>query len=362
MVPEGSRSDNRYTSDGKARSPIIVMPAHALGRQPLSSARRLQLTVALGDYDINRGLIDGTVQPEGVELIPITLASPERHWRMMRGLEFDVCELSLASHLMVRDQRRLPIIAIPVFPHRRFRHSYIFVNSQAGICQPKDLEGRKVGIRTWQTTAGLWITGLLEEHYGVDIAAIRWYRQDVEDIPFSLPAEFSLTQLGPDQNLNQMLVAGEVDGLIFPELPSAFKQGQPRVRRLFEDAKTEEQRFYRATGLFPLMHTVVINEKLLDRYPWLAQSMLKAFRASKELAWRRMEDPRRVSLAWLRELIEEQRAILGRDPWPYDLPANRAALETMIRYSHRLGMIQRPMPPEELFFPQSIEALPVGYV
>lgn len=350
----------------------------------MSSASRLQLTVALGDYDINRGLIEGTVQAEGIELVPITLSSPERHWRMMRGLEFDVCELSLASYLMVRDQRELPglqrsperelpglqrspqrslpIIAIPVFPHRRFRHSYIFVNSEAGIRRPKDLEGRKVGIRTWQTTAGLWITGILEEHYGVDITRIRWFRQDVEDIPFTMPTEFDMTQLGPDRNVNTMLVEGEVDALIFPEMPSAFKQGDPRVRRLFEDAKAEEQRFYRATGLFPLMHTVVIKEDLLERCPWVARSMLKAFRASKELAWRRLEDPRTVSLAWLRELIEEQREVLGRDPWPYDLPSNRKALETMIRYSHRLGMIGRRMEPEELFFPQSIEPLPVGYV
>ena len=328
----------------------------------MNSASRLQLTIALGDYDINRGLIDGAVRPEGIDLVPITLASPERHWRMMRGLEFDLCELSLASYLMVRDQRRLPIIAIPAFPHRRFRHSYIFVNSRSGISTPKDLEGRKVGIRTWQTTAGLWITGLLEEHYGVDITSIRWQRQDTEDIPFSTPAEFKVTQLGPDDNLNRMLVEGDVDALVFPEMPTAFKQGDPRVRRLFEDARAEEQRYYRATGIFPLMHTVVVKEELLDRYPWVANSLLKAFRASKELAWQRMEDPRRISLAWVRELIEEQRELLGRDPWPYDLPANRTALETMIRYSHRLGMIQRRMPPEELFFPQSMEAMPVGYV
>lgn len=328
----------------------------------MNGATRLQLTIALGDYDINRGLIDGTVRPEGIDLVPITLSSPERHWRMMRGLEFDVCELSLASYLMVRDQGRLPIIAIPVFPHRRFRHSYIFVNSEAGIRGPKNLEGRRVGIRTWQTTAGLWATGLLEEHYGVDIASIRWLRQDVEDIPFSMPAEFDLTQVGPGQNVNRMLVEGEIDGLIFPEMPTAFKQGDPRVRRLFEDAKAEEQRYYAATGIFPLMHTVVIKEELLGRCPWVANALLKAFRASKELAWRQMEDPRRVSLAWLRELIEEQRAVLGPDPWPYDLPSNRTALETMIRYSHRLGMIGRAMPPEELFFAQSLVPMPVGYV
>jgi 4,5-dihydroxyphthalate decarboxylase len=323
---------------------------------------RLQLTLACGDYDINQGLVDGSVQPEGIDLVTITLGSPERHWRMMRGREFDICELSLASYLIIRDQRSLPFIAIPAFPHRRFRHSYVFVNSGAGIDAPRDLEGRKVGIRTWQNTAGLWIRGMLEDEYGVDLATIQWYRQDEEDIPLALPPELKLIQLAREQNLNRMLVDGEVDALIFPELPSAFKQGDSRVRRLFADAKAEEQRYYRATGLFPLMHTVVIKEDVLEQYPWVATSVLKAFRQSKDLAWRRMEDPRRISLAWVRELIEEQRALMGSDPWPYDLPANRRALETMIRYSHRQAMINQPMTLDELFFPASLETMPVGYV
>jgi 4,5-dihydroxyphthalate decarboxylase len=328
----------------------------------LNGAGRLRLTLACGDYDINRGLIDGTVQPEGIDLVTITLHSPERHWRMMRGQEFDACELSLASYLMISDQRSLPFVAIPVFPHRRFRHSYIFVNSAAGLNSPKDLEGRKVGLRTWQNTAALWIRGMLEEHYGVDLTSIRWFRQDEEDIPFELPAEFDLTQLSREHNVNRMLVEGELDALIFPEMPSAFKQGDPRLRRLFSDAKTEEQRYYRETGLFPLMHTVVIKQSVLEANPWIGTSLLKAFRESKQRAWREMEDPRRISLAWVRELIEQQRQILGRDPWPYDLPSNRKALETMIRYAHRQGMIRRPMAPEELFFPPSLETMPVGYV
>ena len=138
----------------------------------MSGATRLQLTLACGDYDINRGLIDGTVRPEGIDLVPIVLPSPERHWRMLRGQEFDVCELSLASYLVLRDRRALPFIAIPAFPHRRFRHSYIFVRSAAGIEKPKDLESRRVGIRTWQNTALLWVRGILEEHYGVDLTTV----------------------------------------------------------------------------------------------------------------------------------------------------------------------------------------------
>lgn len=323
---------------------------------------RLRLTLACGDYDINRALVEGTIRPEGIDLVTVTLPSPERHWRMMRGQEFDVCELSLASYLLIRDRGSLPFIAIPAFPHRRFRHSYVFVNAASGIATPKDLEGRRVGIRTWQTTAILWVRGILEEHYGVDLTRLHWFRQDEEDIPFTLPPEFKLTQLERGRSVNDMLAEGEIDALIYPDIPSAFRRGDPRVRRLFPDAKAEEQRYFRATGIFPLMHTVVIKEDLLARDPWVATALLKAFRASKDRAWQQMEDPRRVSLAWLRELIEEQREILGADPWPYDLPANRHALETMIRYAHRHGMLREPMTPESLFFAPSLSTMPVGYV
>ena len=328
----------------------------------LSDATRLRLTLACGDYDINQGLIDGSVQPEGIDLVTITLHSPERHWRMMRGLEFDVCELSLGSYLLICDQRSLPFVAIPAFPHRRFRHSYFFVGADSRIGAPKDLEGRKVGIRTWQNTALVWQRGILEEHYGVDITKILWYRQDEEDVPIAIPPEFKVVQVEQGRTVNQMLLDGEIDALLYPEMPSSFKQGDQRVRRLFPDAKAEEQRFYRETGLFPLMHTVVIKEELLERFPWVATSMLKAFRESKDLAWKLMEDPRRISLAWVRELIEEQREILGRDPWPYELSANRIALETMIRYARRQGIVTRQLSPEDLFFPPSLEVMPVGYV
>jgi 4,5-dihydroxyphthalate decarboxylase len=323
---------------------------------------RLQLTLGCGDYDINMGLVTGEIQPEGITLAAITLPSPERHWRMMASLEFDVCELSMASYLLSRDQRAHPFIAIPVFPHRRFRHGYIFVNASSGIKTAKALEGRKVGLRTWQTTAGLWTRGILEEYYGVDITKIHWVRQDPEDIPFDMPPEFSATTVEKGQNVNDMCVNGELDALIFPEIPSSFKKGDPRIRRLFPNVKEEEIRFFKDTGYFPIMHTVVITDEVLARYPWVGQAMLKAFRQSKELAYERMEDPRRISLAWVRDLIEEQREIMGRDPWPYELPANRKALEAMIRYSHRQGMIKQQMPVESLFHPASLQEMPVGYV
>ena len=323
-----------------------------------SNGSRLRLTLACGDYDINQGLVQGNVGVQGVDLVALTMPSPQRHWRLVRHQEFDVCEFSLASYMLMRDRGELPYVAIPVFPHRRFRHSYLFVNAASGIKEPKQLEGKGIGLRTWQTTAGLWMRGILAESYGVDIRGIDWVTQDEEDIPLELPAGFRLRRATQDRNVEELLLRGELAALLYPEIPPAFRHGDPRIRRLFEDAKAEEQRHYERTGLFPIMHTVVVRESLLRDYPWLSMNLVEAFRRSKDLAWRRMEDPRRVSLAWFREALEEQRRALGNDPWPYDLPNNRVQLEAACRYAHDQGLTHRLFAPEELFDPASLDEPP----
>ncbi len=321
-------------------------------------ASRIHLTLACGTYDINRGLIDREVQPQGIDLTVITASSPERHWRMGRHLEFDACEFSMSSYLMFHDRPPSPFVAIPAFPHRRFRHSFIFVNTGAGIQGPKDLEGRTVGLRSWQTTAGLWVRGILQDEYGVDLRAIRWLTQDEEDVPFTPPPGTVVERVPAGGSVTRMLEAGEIDALIYPELPQAMLQGDPRVARLFPNYKQVEMDYFRKTGFFPIMHTVVIRQPFLAADPWVAVSLLEAFRASMDLAFRRMLDPRSISLAWVRELIEEQQAVLGDDPWCYELGPNRAALEAMIRWSKEQGMIERLFPPEELFVPSTIDRLP----
>src|SRR5574341_2309794 len=161
----------------------------------------VRLTLGCGDYDLLRPLIEGTVKPKGVDLTVLTMSSPERHWRMLRHEEFDVCELSMASYLADRS-RGDRFIAIPVFPHRRFRHSYIFVHAGAGIQGPKDLEGRRVGLRTFQTTAGLWARGILQHEYGVAIDTVEWLTQDEEDVPLGDDApRLRLRRLPPGKDV-----------------------------------------------------------------------------------------------------------------------------------------------------------------
>lgn len=324
-------------------------------------AEKLRLTLTVGDYDINQGLVTGEVAVPGVELVALILPSPERHWRLLRHQEFDIGELSLASYLLARDRGELPYVAVPVFPHRRFRHSYLFVNPAAGVTEPKHFEGKRVGLRTWQTTAGLWMRGILEDAYGVNIRAIEWITQDEEDIALEPPAGFTLRRAPAGADVDTLLVKGELAGLLYPEIPLSFRNGDARIQRLFADSKAEEQRYFQRTGIFPLMHTIVIRERLLREYPWLAMNVVQAFRRAKDLAWKQMENPRRVSLAWFREALEEQRRVLGRDPWTHDLPGNRVGLEALCRYAHDQGLTRRRLAPDELFDPASLDDPPAYF-
>lgn len=318
----------------------------------------IHLTLACGSYDINKALIDGEVTPAGVDLTVLTYPSPQRHWRMGLHAEFDACEFSMATYLMLHARPENPFTAIPAFPHRRFRHSFIFVNTAAGISTPKDLEGRRVGIRTWQTTAGLWARGILADHYGVDLRTVKWIAQDDEDVAFTPPPGISLERVPEGKTVTGMLENGELDCLIYPELPESVRRGDPRVARLFPDYKAEEISYFEQTGIFPIMHTVVIKRSVLEENPWTALNLLHAFRQSKDLAFRRMRDPRTISLAWVQPVVEEQERILGPDPWSYEFAANRETIETMICYSYDQGMIDHPFSAEELFVPASIEEPP----
>jgi 4,5-dihydroxyphthalate decarboxylase len=318
----------------------------------------VQLSLACGDYDINAGLVSGEVSIPGVELMVRTYASPERHWRMVRHEEFDICELSMATYLIAHDQGRPAVVAIPAFPHRRFRHGYVFVRQGGPVAAPKDLEGSRVGVRTWQTTAGLWARGILQDDHDVDLTAIEWLSQDEEDVPFEMPDRFRFARVPDGATVTAMLLQGEIDALIYPDVPDEARRPDGQIGRMFADPKAAEVDYHARTGFFPIMHTVVIRRSIAEEHPWLARDVHTAFERSRAMAFDRMRDPRRVSLAWFEEALDEQRRILGADPWSYDFGANRAALETMIRWSNEQGMISRRFAPEELFVPSTLEALP----
>ena len=318
---------------------------------------KLRLTLACGDYDLTRALVEGRVQPDGIELIPLTMPSPERHWRMIRNKEFDVCEFSMCQYLVSKSKGE-PLIAIPVFPHRRFRHAYIFINTNAGVKIPKDLEGQSVGMRSSQNTAGLWIRGMFQHYYKVSLKKIQWITQDEEPVTVKSKTGLKMERIAPGDTIDEMLVRGELAAAIYPDTLPSFSRGDKAVKRLFDDPLKEEMRFYQDTGFFPIMHTVVIKQELVDRYPWIAKSLQNAFEKAKEINYRRMEDPRKVSLAWFMHYWNEQKRILGPDPWVYGLTENRKNLESMITYAYEQGLISRKLKLTELFIQSAAEKSP----
>ncbi len=318
---------------------------------------RLSLSLACGAYELLAPLIEGAVRPKGIELNVQTYSSPERHWRMARHLEFDCCEFSLGSYLAWY-REDCPVIAIPVFPHRRFRHSYMFCRDDGSITQPSELNGRCVGLRTYQNTAGIWSRGILQDDYGVDLNSITWLAQDDEDIPLRLPEGVRLERVAAGQRLDRLLTDGTVDAVLYPNSLPAIDAGEPGVQRLIPNHREVEVAYYKRTGIFPLMHTVVIKKRLLDSHPWIAVNLLSAFRQAKAMCYERAGDPRRYPFAWIVELREEQRALLGDDPWPFALEPNRVAIETFARYATEQGILSSQPKIEELFFPPSLDEPP----
>lgn len=313
-------------------------------------ANRLSLTLACGDYEIVRALKDGTVKPDGIDLTVLTqMDSNTRHHRFLKGREFDVAEVSACSYVTARGQE-LPFQALPVFLHRRFRHGAMYINTTKGIKHPRDLEGRRIGVKAWQASAVLWMRGILASEYGVPLKSISWVTDLDEHVDRPSPPGFNITSAPDNTSVEDMLVEGKLDGLLHPDLLPQMTAKDPRIARLFPDFRGEQIAYFKKTGLFPIMHVLGILPEIVVKYPWVPHNLLNAFNKAKTMAMQRMDNPRVVPLALWREAWEEQEEIFGADPWEYGLgPRNVKNLETLVGYCHEHGLIERPIPLDELF-------------
>ena len=313
-------------------------------------SKKIHLTLAVGDYEIIRALKEGSVTADGIELTVITdMTSDVRHWRMLRNREFDVAELSMSNYLMAK-YTGLPFGAIPVFLHRRFRHGFIFLNAAKGITKPADLIGRTVGLRNFQATANLWIRGILEHEHGLPHRSLNWLKQDDEEVDWEPPAGLKIKRIPAGHSIEKMLVDGEIDALIHPEIIQPILDKDQRISRLFPNYRELEMDYFKRTGIFPIMHTTAIKQEIVDKHPWVPINLYQAFEASKKAAYKRMENPRIVPLAWFRSFWEEQEELLGSDPWVYGLgDVNRKNLEILMQYSEEQGLIGRKIALDELF-------------
>lgn len=323
---------------------------------------RLRLAFACGDYDRTRALYEGTVRPDGIDLTYLRLPVEETFFRMMRHREFEVAELSLSSYVKSLDLDPAPFVALPVYPSRMFRHGGIFVNSASGIEKPQDLRGKVVGTPEWQLTAGVWIRGILADRHDVPIDSVE-YRTGGQETPgriekaaVDLGGRVRIEPVPEGATLSAMLADGGIDALYSPRVPSSFRPGGP-VRRLFDDPVAAEKEYFAATGVFPIMHVVVVRRDVYEQYPWVAQSLTKALHLAKQQAMANLYDSSalRFTLPWLIPAVEEARALLGADYWSYGLAANEETLATFLRYHHEQGLSRRRYEPKELFAPESTE-------
>jgi 4,5-dihydroxyphthalate decarboxylase len=324
---------------------------------------RLPITLACGPYDRTQALADGRITVDGVDLRYVHLEPEEIFFRMVKYGEFDVAELSLSTYLLTHLADG-PFVAIPVFPSRLFRHTSAYINGDSfdpGEPAIAQLAGKTVGLAEYQLTANVWIRGILAEYHGVPVASMRYRTGGLnaagrsEKVSVQLPPEIDIAPVAQGWTLSQLLATGDLDAVYSPRAPDSFGTGS--VRRLFEDTRAEEERYFERSGLFPIMHVVVIHRRVYEHNRWLAQELLKAFTAAKDVAYAQLARTVALSLSlpFVREEYEHTVARMGADYWAYGLEPNRDVLATFCRYAAEQGLVARAPDVESLFAPETTD-------
>jgi 4,5-dihydroxyphthalate decarboxylase len=324
---------------------------------------KVPLTVAVCDYDRVKPVFDGRVTIEGCEITPLVVQAEECFHRAFKFQEFDVCEISMSSHMATVSRGENEYVGIPAFVSRVFRHSGIYIRTDRGINSPADLRGKKIGVPEYQITANVWMRGLLLDEYNVRPEELHWRRGGIEDAgrgersPITLPREIDLQQVPDDATLSNMIVAGEIDAMLSARAPSCFERGAPNVGRLFPNFREAEQDYYQRTGLFPIMHMIGIRKKLVEQYPWLPVSVYNAFLKAKNIAMKELGEIAvlMATLPWVVDHYMETKRIMGEDFWPYGYPENLKNLETFSRYHFEQHLSARRVEPHELFAASTLD-------
>jgi 4,5-dihydroxyphthalate decarboxylase len=301
------------------------------------------LTIALGTYGLTKPLKHREAPPgrltlDFIEIEPITAAMR----RMCRGLEFDICEMAFTTYLCARALGK-PFTAIPVFVTRNFHHWAVFINAKSGIREPKDLEGRRVGVnRGYTVTTGLWARGILQTEYGVDLGKVTWIPTDDEHVSeFVAPGNVDYRFRG--KPMRELLLSGEVDAAI-----GEIGVEAPEIKPLIPDARKASFDYYRKTGIYPINHGVVIRDSLLKENPWIAGELYRAFEQAKSVYMKDLQSSSHTS-SWDRAAADN--ATVVGDPFPFGIAANRKTLDAMAQFAVDQRMVPRRFSAEELFAP-----------
>jgi len=324
---------------------------------------KLTLSVAVGDYDRTRPLIDGAVRIDGVEPVIMTLTPEEIFFRAFRDTAFDICELSLSSFAVKTAAGDCPYVGVPAFVSRAFRHTSIYVRKDR-IARPQDLKGKRIGVGEYQLTANVWARAVLADH-GVAPSDVTWVRGGLEEpgrvekVAVSLPPSIRLEAAPEGATLSGLLANGAIDGIVSPRAPSCHGSGN--VGWLFDDPTEAARDYFRRTRLFPIMHLVGVRRELAERHPWLPAAVLKAFMAAKDAALRHLGDTAatKATLPFVEEQLAAARALMGTDFWSYGLAPNRHVLDAFLRHHHEQGLSARLLSAGDLFHPSTHETVKV---
>lgn len=334
---------------------------------------KLRLSFMSSVSDRVAPLIDGTVQPEGIELIHTFGGMSEGAWRHLNFQEFQVHELSISSYLISREQG-MDWMAIPVFPHRSFMHMNLHYHVDSGIAKPSDVSGKRLGVGEYQQTAALWMRGIMEHDHDVSQYKVDWYMERSEEMShggatgFEPPKGISFQRVPTDESLSSMLLAHKLDAAMVNPATVSGPDGQLRnlvdrswritgqgdvskIKPVFPDRIAEGTRFYKEHGFIPANHTYVIRGDVYREHPWVALNLFNAFAQAKDAATRSVSQRMPTELVFGPEYLKQTRAVFGEDPYPYGVKSNEAMLNTLIDYSFEQGLTKQRANLEELFAP-----------
>lgn len=310
---------------------------------------------AFWSYDRTSALRDGRVGLDDLRL-EIEILTPEQTFaRSYQGAGFDICEASFSNSATMISKGQCPYVLVPAFLSRAFRHSCLFVRTDRGIRSPRDLAGKTIGVQEYDMTAAVVLRGLLRDEYGVQPSSISWRVGEVDrlkplDFPLGRPPENIEIALRPaGSSLESGLLSGELDAIFSLRTPKAATNGDPLVRRLFDD-QAERDWFVR-TGLFPVMHAVGVKRSIVEQTPGLTRKIYEAFKSAKDMAVSDLEiiQVPKVTLPWPTAILGEVRKLMGHDFWPYGISGNRSTLETQLRWLREDGLLAKPLQIEDIF-------------
>jgi 4,5-dihydroxyphthalate decarboxylase len=325
-----------------------------------SAGAGVPITFACGLYDRMQALYTGEVKPEGIDLNFLNIDAPRVIFDRMSGhQEFDVSELSSSEFITRLSTGNCPFVALPVFPSRVFRHSFLTINTRSGIREPKDLAGKRIGVPLYTMTAAIWMRGHLQHDFGVDLSGVQWVEGSINSAtghgePSVLPLlrDVPITVNKSGKSLSQLLDEGEIDAIVGTTLPDAHRHN-PDIRRLWPNFREVEKDYYKRTGIFPIMHLIAIKRSTYEKNPFIAQSLYRAFCESKQVGLSKMRNlaALRYMLPWLASDLDELDDVFGDDPWPYGVEANRKTLATMMQYMVEQGVLKAELAVDDLFVP-----------